>query len=111
MVDSRICCHTEILQVIIDEIDGDGVAVVVQCEEGFRKRDILEIVAHGLSLHHGKWQDDEEEEYDELFHFLFSYSMMRVVGVAVTSNCLNCEMRCRNMSRPASRFHFKCSRK
>ena len=71
----------EILQVVIDEIDGDGVAVAVQYEEGFRERDILEIVTYGLSLRHGQWQDDDEDKYDELFHCLMDDGVSKDIAV------------------------------
>ena len=71
----------EILQVVIDEIDSDGVAVAVQYEEGFRERDILEIVTYGLSLRHGQWQDDDEDKYDELFHCLMDDGVSKDIAV------------------------------
>ena len=61
----------EVLQVVVNEIHRDGVAVVVQSEQGFREGDILEIMVHSLRLcHRGKRQAYCEEKYSEIFHFL-----------------------------------------
>ena len=54
-----ICCYTEILQVIIDEIDGDAVTGIIDGKQSVGERTVLELLVDGLGCQSLCHQSDE----------------------------------------------------